>query len=275
MRSIAAGIVAALSVGVYVKTGGADGSLPRNASSEPHESFGQRFFFGEQGVSFDERFAATRLWPVRAEREVADNEDRADGAIRLSEVAEPPPDQSAAADHPASKESTPVGVPPPASRGGDSNPGHADRHTAIYDIAAHTVYLPDGRALEAHSGLGSRLDDARYASARGRGPTPPNVYDLAPREHLFHGVRALRLIPVGDGEMFGRDGILAHSYMLGPSGQSNGCVAFSNYTLFLQAYLTGEVDRLAVVDRLTGDPPPHKTAARRAPGFLRRHFRQS
>ena len=40
-----------------------------------------------------------------------------------------------------------------------------DRQTAVYDIAAHTVYLPDGTKLEAHSGLGSSLDDPRSAMA--------------------------------------------------------------------------------------------------------------
>ena len=30
-----------------------------------------------------------------------------------------------------------------------------DSRTAIYDITARTVYMPDGRRLEAHSGLGS------------------------------------------------------------------------------------------------------------------------
>ncbi len=34
--------------------------------------------------------------------------------------------------------------------------------TAVYDISAHTVYLPDGTKLEAHSGRGGRLDDPRY-----------------------------------------------------------------------------------------------------------------
>jgi len=270
---IAAGIVAAFSVGVYVKTGGADRSLPGNTSSEPHASFDQRFFFDQPVASFNERFAAARVWPDRADDEPAAKEDRANGSVRLLEVAERGSDEAAAVAHAASTELAPMDAPPLPSRSGVSNTNHADRHIAIYDIAAHTVYLPNGRVLEAHSGLGSRLDDARYVSARGRGPTPPNVYDLTLREHLFHGVRALRLIPVGDGEMFGRDGILAHSYMLGPSGQSNGCVAFSNYTLFLQAYLRGEVDRLLVVDHLAGTPA-HKMAARRAPGF-RSHFRQS
>jgi len=126
----------------------------------------------------------------------------------------------------------------------------ADAHTAIYDIAAHTLYLPGGEKLEAHSGIGRRLDDPRYVKAKNRGPTPPNVYELALRERRFHGVRALRLIPVGDADMFGRDGMLAHSYMLGPNGQSNGCVAVRNYPAFLHAYLSGQVDRLVVVDHL-------------------------
>ena len=67
--------------------------------------------------------------------------------------------------------------------------------TAIYDISARTVYLPNGRRLEAHSGLGDHMDDPRYVNARGTGPTPPNVYELKLRETLFHGVRAIRLVP--------------------------------------------------------------------------------
>ncbi len=47
--------------------------------------------------------------------------------------------------------------------------------TAIYDIAAHAVYLPNGDRLEARSGLGSNLDDPRSVSVKNGGPTPPNV----------------------------------------------------------------------------------------------------
>jgi hypothetical protein len=126
-----------------------------------------------------------------------------------------------------------------------------DRSTAVYDISAHTVYLPDGTKLEAHSGLGSRLDDPRYVSVRMQGPTPPHVYELTPREALFHGVPALRLTPVGgDGAIFGRAGLLAHTYMLGPNGDSNGCVSFKNYNAFLNAYRNQGIKRLAVVARV-------------------------
>jgi hypothetical protein len=134
-----------------------------------------------------------------------------------------------------------------------SLPG-ATAHTAVYDIEAHTVYLPDGTRLEAHSGLGARLDDPHAINVKDRGPTPPNVYDLAMREEPFHGVRALRLNPVGDAKMYGRDGILAHTYMLGPSGQSFGCVSFKDYQAFLQAYMRGDVDRLVVVPHLDVKP---------------------
>jgi len=122
-----------------------------------------------------------------------------------------------------------------------------DRFTAIYDIEARTVYLPNGEALEAHSGLGNLVDDPRYVHVKNRGSTPPNLYKLTERESLFHGIRALRLTPLGDAKMYGRDGILAHSYMLGGNGQSNGCVSFKDYNKFLQAFLRGEINQIRVV----------------------------
>jgi hypothetical protein len=125
-----------------------------------------------------------------------------------------------------------------------------DRRTAVYDISAHTVYMPDGTRLEAHSGLGSWLDDPRHPDEKMRGVTPPNIYDLELRESPFHGVRALRLIPQDEEKVFGRRGLLAHTYMLGPNGDSNGCVSIKNYETFLQAYLKHEIKQLAVVARL-------------------------
>jgi hypothetical protein len=142
----------------------------------------------------------------------------------------------------------------PLVRNKSTSPLDPDGHTAVYDISARTVYLPKGEKLEAHSGLGDKIDDPQYVHVRMRGPTPPNVYDLTLREKLFHGVRAIRLNPVNDSKMFGRDGILAHSYMLGSNGQSNGCVSFKNYQKFLQAFLSGEVDRLVVVTNLGSEP---------------------
>ncbi|MDB5616874.1 tlde1 domain-containing protein [Tardiphaga sp.] len=126
-----------------------------------------------------------------------------------------------------------------------------DRQTAVYDISAKKVYMPDGTKLEAHSGLGSRLDDPDGVREKMRGATPPHIYDLKPREALFHGVPALRLKPIGGEEaIFGRTGLLAHTYMLGPNGDSNGCVSFKDYYAFLEAYRSGGIKRLAVVARI-------------------------
>jgi hypothetical protein len=126
-----------------------------------------------------------------------------------------------------------------------------ERDTAVYDISAHMVYLPDGSSLEAHSGLGSQIDDPRSASIKMRGVTPPHMYELTPRESLFHGVAALRLNPIGgEDTIFGRVGLLAHTYMLGPNGDSNGCVSFKDYNAFLNAYRNQGIRKLAVVSRI-------------------------
>jgi len=145
----------------------------------------------------------------------------------------------------------------------EAPPLEDDGRTAIYDITARTVYLPSGRRLEAHSGFGDLIDNPRYVHVRMQGATPPNVYSLTLRERLFHGVRAVRLNPVDDNRMYGRAGILAHPYMLGANGQSNGCVSFSDYPEFLNAFLRGEVTRLVVVERL--ESPPGKFAAGQLP----------
>jgi hypothetical protein len=136
---------------------------------------------------------------------------------------------------------------------GNSAPGSVsgyDRYTAVYDISARVVYLPDGTRLEAHSGLGEALDNPRYVAERAVGPTPPHMYELALREGSFHGVQALRLNPVGDGGIYGRAGLLAHPFMLGPNGDSNGCVSFKDYNAFLRAYQNGQIKKLAVVAKL-------------------------
>jgi hypothetical protein len=145
-------------------------------------------------------------------------------------------------------------------------PAGADGRTALYDIAGQTVYMPDGERLEAHSGFGHRRDNPRYIKVKNLGPTPPNVYTLTLRKRLFHGVRAVRMTPVAGSRMFGRDGMLAHSYMLGSSGQSNGCVSFKNYDRFLQAYLKGKVDRIVVVRNLDETPQQLASLVRRDSG---------
>jgi hypothetical protein len=136
------------------------------------------------------------------------------------------------------------------------NPGSGAGHgVAVYDISAKTVYMPDGQRLEAHSGLGAMVDQPRYVHVKDRGPTPPNTYNLSLRESRFHGVEALRLTPVGGGNKYNRNGLLAHTYMLrGGRAESNGCVVFRDYARFLAAFKKGKVTRLVVVPRLNGSP---------------------
>jgi hypothetical protein len=129
-----------------------------------------------------------------------------------------------------------------------------DSQTAVYDISAHAVYLPNGVTLEAHSGMGMLKDNPETVQARNAGATPPAIYDLRPREKLFHGVRALRMIPTDSHDTLGRAGLLVHSFMLGPDGDSNGCVSIRDYVRFRKAYDDGELNRLVVVPSMTAAP---------------------
>ncbi|TWB04281.1 DUF2778 domain-containing protein [Bradyrhizobium stylosanthis] len=135
-----------------------------------------------------------------------------------------------------------------------------DSRTAVYDISAKALYLPSGIALEAHSGMGALMDDPQHVDQRMVGATPPATYDLKPREKPFHGVRALRMTPTDGTSALGRVGLLTHNYMLGPRGDSNGCVSIKDYDRFLKAYDNGEFNRLVVVPSLSGSA----TASQRA-----------
>jgi hypothetical protein len=123
----------------------------------------------------------------------------------------------------------------------------ANPKTVLYDIVKRTVYMPDGEKLEAHSGFGKFMDDPDSMHRRDVGVTPPNVYTVRFREKLFHGVRALRMTPVGGADMFGRDGFLTHSFLLGTNGESNGCISLRDYDKFLQAFEDGKFDRIIVL----------------------------
>lgn len=125
---------------------------------------------------------------------------------------------------------------------------------AVYDITNSVVYMPNGQRLEAHSGLGKMQDDPKFSHVRMKGPTPPNLYNLRMREARFHGVEAIRLLPVDKKRMRGRDGILAHTYLLGNTKSSNGCVSFEHYDKFLAAFKRGEVKKMIVVPDMSHLP---------------------
>ncbi len=136
------------------------------------------------------------------------------------------------------------------SRGPDLSELGYDSKTAVYDITAKAVYLPSGLALEAHSGMGDLMDNPDHVDQRMVGATPPAIYDLKLREKPFHGVRALRMTPVEGTSALGRVGLLTHNYMLGPRGDSNGCVSIKFYDRFIKAFDDGEFNRLVVVRSL-------------------------
>ena len=67
-----------------------------------------------------------------------------------------------------------------------------------------------------------------------------------------------RMIPVDGNATLGRSGLLAHSYLLGPNADSNGCVSIKDYEKFLRAFKSGGIKRLVVVpslnDRVLASP---------------------
>ncbi|MBB2962760.1 tlde1 domain-containing protein [Methylobacterium sp. R2-1] len=192
-----------------------------------------------------ERLAARRSTVAAAPTQTEDTRTFFEKLLGVERPASPAPALAYAALENGAAESaarrpltSPVPASPPAGEGG----------IAVYDISAQSVVLPNGERLEAHSGLGESMDDPRFVHLKMRGSTPPGSYDLTEREALFHGVRALRLTPVGGSEaIHGRVGLLTHTYLLGPNGASNGCISFKDYDKFLQAYLRGEIRRVVVV----------------------------
>ena len=186
--------------------------------------------------SFTTRFDALDLAKAEHNRILAKSQERP--AIARLPVARP---QLAA-------------LPPANEIGIQQNLDLPTAKTAIYDITAKVVYMPNGEKMEVHSGFGKYMDDPKFVHLKMRGATPPNTYRLRLRESLFHGVQAIRMLPLRENEMFRRDGILAHPYMLGPTGQSNGCISFKDYPKFLAAFMRGDVDHITVVSRLNTPP---------------------
>ena len=212
--SIAAGLAGAtvfVSLSAWMMQGGALANGAASAGVEAaattnFTAFEERFSSGRFALS--SRSAALRTTiAAQALTIAADTDPEDDAALSVANSSVPdasvatPPIRLASLEPmrvttqsvlapPVPKASPPRGPAP-------SNPLADDTaHTAIYDISAHTVYLPNGERLEAHSGLGEHIDDVRAVNLKMRGPTPPNVYELKLREGSFHGVQAVRLNPV-------------------------------------------------------------------------------
>jgi hypothetical protein len=163
MCSILAGI-AALAVGAFLGSQipispSERVGLETELSSEIAESKNPQDLPPLPGTSFNERFAGA-IAPVRA---VETEKGTGNELLLRPERATAHPAVDGAAPRLASVPSAPLaGAFKKRLRTTDlstdlSSPPDVDSHTAIYDIAAHTVYLPDGHRLEAHSGLGSYI----------------------------------------------------------------------------------------------------------------------
>src|SRR5262245_38124821 len=180
------------------------------ALNDPSVSFDRIASAEDDTASFDERFGlAMRVvasLPVPSDQDVANRP--ADAPLKATvlkvHVRADQDVETRRADAPpkAIVSKIDVRLPPPRKEVPQSRkevpPPENDGRTAIYDIMARTVYLPNGRRLEAHSGFGDLMDNPRHVNVRMQGATPPNVYNLTLRERLFHGVRAIRLNPVDD-----------------------------------------------------------------------------
>ena len=83
------------------------------------------------------------------------------------------------------------------------------------------------------------------------GATPPHVYDLDRRaRRCSTASRRCGCTPVGGAEAipWTHRPVCTHSYLLGPRGDSNGCVSFKDYDAFLQRVSrSGKVKRMVVV----------------------------
>ena len=139
-------------------------------------SFDQRFAFDQPSDSFDQRFAVAAV--------STETDERTSSVQRTARLPSRDPEQRATA-HPAvgrsAQRAASLASPPVAGSAkkirlaalempkGSSLSLDPDSRTAIYDITARTVYMPDGRRLEAHSGLGDRMDDPRPCQREERG----------------------------------------------------------------------------------------------------------
>lgn len=133
--------------------------------------------------------------------------------------------------------------------GGTGWPGRGTR-VAVYDVSNATVYMPDGTKLRAHSGIGHMRDNPRYEHVKMKGPTPAGIYRLKMRERRFHGVEAIRMLPVDGRDPKNRTGLLTHTNLLRGQKGSHGCVAFQNYEPFLNAFKRGHVTMMIVVPEM-------------------------
>src|SRR5262249_24596818 len=178
----------------------ATGSIPKEALAMAPMATDGAFFDGRSSgpfSTFEERFGSPRRIPkaqidaaAPLPRDTAAPVARDAPKRQSARVAMLPPPANPLPVTPSSSGPAALSkaMPPVAASREDILASHGPK-TAIYDVSAKIVYLPNGEKLEAHSGLGEHMDSLRSVTLRMKGITPPNVYELTEREKLFHGVR--------------------------------------------------------------------------------------
>ena len=79
-------------------------------------------------------------------------------------------------------------------------------------------------------------------------------------DHRYEVYRGGDLMAEGSSTL-GRAGLLTHSYMMGPEGDSNGCVSIREYERFRKAFDDGEITRLVVVPSIGAVQAAQRTAS--------------
>jgi len=140
-----------------------EGQTTEQVRPKDRAHFDQRFnsSFGERFSSFDERFAAImegdRPRTLPADESVRGSQARPESPKRQNARATLL--ASAAGATAVTRGSVAASKPTrPADARSDAPSADPGTRTAIYDITARVVYLPNGEKLEAHSGLGEHLD---------------------------------------------------------------------------------------------------------------------
>ena len=127
--------------------------------------------------------------------------------------------------------------------------GRYDQWTAVYDISAHKVYLPDGSVLPFRPRQRARRSGVTPTNVQGS--TPVNVYDLKPRETLLHGVEAIRLDPSGRVPRARPQRLFGPHLHAWPQWDSFGCVlAPATTTPSSRRFKEQKIKHLAVVASL-------------------------
>lgn len=113
-----------------------------------------------------------------------------------------------------------------------------------YHQATGDMYFGSAKIGTGHSGRDQGRNNPAMEGVHDVGPLPRNEYEIAAESsHVILGIVAMRLTPVGTGEMYGRAGFFIHAPEL-----SEGCIVLDLNTrcTVAEAVRKGK-DRLLVV----------------------------